>query len=70
MLYQQIAMNKRRTIYVMAGFTLLVALIGAAVGRLFAGSAAGGVVIALIIALIYTSVMIGQSTDVVMRMNN
>lgn len=70
MLYQQIAMNKRRTVYVMTGFTLLVALIGAAVGRLFAGSAAGGVVIALIIALIYTSVMIGQSTDVVMRMNN
>ena len=70
MLYQQIAMNKRRTIYVMIGFTLLVALIGAAVGRLFAGTAAGGVIIALVIALIYVSVMVGQSTDVVMNMNN
>lgn len=70
MLYQQIAMNKRRTIYVMAGFTLLVALIGAAIGQLFANSATGGVIIALVIALIYASVMIGQSTDVVMNMNN
>ncbi|QLL69331.1 zinc metalloprotease HtpX [Lactobacillus sp. 3B(2020)] len=70
MLYQQIAMNKRRTIYVMAGFTFLVSLIGAAVGRLFAGSTVGGVIIALIITLIYVSVMVGQSTDVVMSMNN
>lgn len=70
MLYQQIAQNKRRTIYVMAGFTLLVALIGAALGYLFAGTATGGVIIALIITLIYISVMVGQSTDVVMNMNH
>jgi len=70
MLYQQIAQNKRRTIYVMAGFTLLVALIGAALGYLFAGTAVGGIVIALVIALIYISVMVGQSTDVVMNMNH
>lgn len=70
MLYQQIAQNKRRTIYVMVGFTLLVALIGAALGYLFAGTAMGGVIIALIITLIYISVMVGQSTDVVMNMNH
>lgn len=70
MLYQQIARNKRMTIIVMAGFTALVALVGAAVGYLFAGTALGGVVIALVIALIYISVMVGQSTDVVMRMNH
>lgn len=70
MLYQQIAQNKRRTIYVMAGFFILTALVGAAIGYLFAGSAVGGVIIALIIALLYSAVMIGQSTDVVMRMNN
>ncbi|WP_251548092.1 zinc metalloprotease HtpX [Limosilactobacillus caecicola] len=70
MLYQQIARNKRMTVVVMAGFSLLVALVGAAVGYLFAGSAVGGIVIALVLALIYISVMVGQSTDVVMRMNN
>ena len=67
MLYQQIAKNKRRTILVMAGFVFLVALIGAAVGYLFAGTAIGGVIIALVIAVIYVSIMVGQSTDVVDR---
>ena len=70
MLYQQIAQNKRKTVLVMVGFFLLVALIGAAIGYLFAGSAVGGIIIAGIIALIYMSVIIGQSTDVVMNMNN
>lgn len=70
MLYQQIAQNKRKTVLVMFGFTLLVALVGAAVGYWWAGSAVGGIIIALVVALIYISVMVGQSTDVVMRMNN
>lgn len=70
MLYQQIASNKRKTVLVMFGFTLLVALVGAAVGYYWAGSAMGGVIIALVVALVYISVMVGQSTDVVMRMNN
>lgn len=70
MLYQQINRNKRMTVVVMAAFSALVALVGAAVGYLFADSAAGGVIIALVIALIYVSVMVGQSTEVVMRMNN
>lgn len=70
MLYQQIARNKRKTIVVMFGFFILVALTGAAVGYLFAGSTVGGIVIAAVIALIYMVVIIGQSTDVVMNMNN
>ena len=70
MLYQQIARNKRKTILVMFGFFLLVALIGAAIGYLFARSAVSGIIIAGIIAVIYMAVMIGQSTDVVMNMNN
>lgn len=70
MLYQQIAQNKRKTVLVMAGFFLLVALIGAVIGYLFARSAVGGVIIAGVIALVYMAVIIGQSTDVVMNMNN
>lgn len=70
MLYQQINMNKRRTVYVVFGFCLLVALVGAAVGYWLAGSTVVGIIMALVIALIYASVMIGQSTDVVMNMNH
>ena len=70
MLYQQIAKNKRKTIFVVAGFLILVALIGAAIGYLFAGTAVGGIIIAGVLAVIYMSVMVSQSTDVVMNMNN
>jgi heat shock protein HtpX len=70
LLYQQIAKNKRKTIVVLAGFFLLIALVGAAFGRLFAGTAFGGVIFALILTLIYVVVIWGQSTDVVMNMNH
>ena len=70
MLYQQIAKNKRKTVFVLAGFLILVDLIGAAIGYLFAGTAVGGIIIAGVLAVIYMSVMVSQSTDVVMNMNN
>lgn len=70
MLYQQIAKNKRRTVMLLVGFLVLVALIGAAVGYLFAGTAIGGIIIAGVLAAIYMSVMVSQSTEVVMNMNN
>ena len=55
---------------VLAGFFLLIALVGAAFGRLFAGTTVGGVIFALILTLIYVVVIWGQSTDVVMNMNH
>ena len=70
MLYQQIARNKRKTVLVVAVFFLLLALVGAAIGYVFARTAVGGVIIAAILALIYLSVVGGQSADMVMRMNN
>ena len=70
MLYQQMAKNKRKTVFVLAGFLILVALIGAAIGYLFAGTAVGGIIIAGVLAVIYMSVIVSQSTDVVMNMNN
>ena len=70
MLYQQIAKNKRKTVFVLAGFLILVALIGAAIGYLSAGTAVGGIIIAGVLAVIYMSVIVSQSTDVVMNMNN
>lgn len=70
MLYQQIARNKRKTVLVVAVFFLLLALIGAAVGYLFARTAVGGIIVAAILALIYLSMVGGQSADMVMRMNH
>ncbi len=54
----------------MAAFFLLVALVGAALGYWFNGSAVFGIFIAAVIALIYISVMVGRSTEVVMNMNH
>lgn len=70
MLYDQIAMNKRRTGYVMFGFGLLVLLIGAALGYLFWNNWQSGAVIALVVAVVYMLIMISQSTNVVMSMNH
>lgn len=70
MLYQQIARNKRRTVYVMIGFVLLVLLIGAAVGYVFFDSYVAGVLMAVVIGGIYMALMISQSTSVVMGMNH
>lgn len=70
MLYQQITSNKRKTVVVVFGFLMLVALIGAAIGYAFAGSATMGVVFAIVLGFVYMFVMLGQSTDVVMNMNN
>ncbi|KRM08964.1 zinc metalloprotease HtpX [Paucilactobacillus suebicus] len=70
MLYQQIAQNKRRTIYVMIGFLLLVTAIGAAIGYVFYDSSILGIIMAVVIGGIYMLIMISQSTSVVMSMNH
>src|SRR5699024_12756832 len=70
MLYQQIAKNKRKTVLVMAGFVFLAGLIGAAIGYAFMGSAQTGIIIAVVVGIVYMFVILGQSTDVVMSMNN
>lgn len=70
MLFQQIARNKRRTVYVMIGFSFLVLLIGGALGYFFYDSAISGLILAAVVAAIYMGMMISQSTSVVMRMNH
>ncbi|GLB47216.1 protease HtpX [Philodulcilactobacillus myokoensis] len=70
MLFDQIAMNKRRTIYLIIAFILLLALIGMAVGYAFFRSAMIGFILALGIGLIYAVIMINQSINVVMQMNH
>ena len=70
MLYQQIRNNKIKTFGVMFFFMLLVTCVGAAVGYIFMGSTRGGILLAVILGLVYMFVMMGQSTAVVMQMNN
>ncbi|MDV7719131.1 zinc metalloprotease HtpX [Pediococcus ethanolidurans] len=70
MLFQQITRNKRRTVYVMIGFSFLVLLIGGALGYFFYDSAISGLILAAVVAAIYMGMMISQSTSVVMRMNH
>ena len=70
MLYEQIARNKRRTIYVLTGFVILVLAIGAAIGYVFFNSYVAGLVLALVFAGVYAAIMIGNSTNIVMSMNH
>ncbi|GAX05258.1 heat-shock protein HtpX [Secundilactobacillus pentosiphilus] len=70
MLYDQIARNKRRTIYVLIGFVILVLAIGAAIGYVFFDSYVGGLILALVFAGVYGAIMIGNSTNIVMSMNH
>lgn len=69
MLKQQIASNKRRTIFLLVFFFSLLSAIGAAIGYLMIGNTGFGLAIALIIGIIYAASMIFQSTQVVMSMN-
>jgi len=70
MLFEQIARNKRHTVYVMAAFVILLAVIGLAVGYVFFNSSLAGLLVALIAAAFYMVLMISQSTDIVMNMNH
>lgn len=70
MLYQQIAQNKRKTVFVMIGFLLLITIIGAAIGYVFFNSSVAGMIMAVLIGAVYMLIMLSQSTDVVMSMNN
>ena len=70
MLYQQIAQNKRKTIYVLIGFYVLVGLMGAALGYFCYGRATIGIAIAIGVGLFYMIMTLTQSTSIVMSMNN
>lgn len=70
MLYQQIAQNKRKTIYVLIGFYVLVGLMGAALGYFCYGRAMIGIAIAIGVGLFYMIMTLTQSTSIVMSMNN
>lgn len=70
MLFQQIAQNKRKTIYVLIGFMGLVGIMGAALGYFCYGRPSMGIMIAIVVGLFYMITILSQSTRIVMNMNN
>lgn len=70
MLFQQIAQNKRKTIYVLIGFMGLVGIMGAALGYFCYGRPSMGIMIAIVVGLFYMITTLSQSTRIVMNMNN
>lgn len=70
MLFEQIAQNKRKTIWVMFWFVALVAVLGAAVGYLVVASWQFGVVVAVVVGGFYSLIMLGQGVDIAMSLNH
>lgn len=70
MLFDQIQANKRKTWVLLIAFFLLLMVVGAAVGYYFFGSMQAGAALIGLIGGVYALVMVMQSTDVVMSMNN
>lgn len=70
MLYDQIKKNKRRTILVVFLYIILFLLIGAAAGYYLGVDPRVSIIGAGVFAVIYTFIMMSNSTSVVMYMNN
>ena len=70
MLYNQIKSNKRKTILVVTLYFILFLLVGAGAGYYLMHDPIIGTIAATAFGAIYILIMIRQSTDVVMSMNN
>ena len=70
MLYNQIKSNKRKTILVVTLYFILFLLVGAGAGYYLIHDPIIGTIAATAFGTIYILIMIRQSTDVVMSMNN
>lgn len=69
MIYQQIDRNKRKTYLIFFIFFLLLAALGSFIGAYFFDNIYSGIIIALVIAIVYTLITYFQSTSIVMQMN-
>ncbi|MBC1435579.1 zinc metalloprotease HtpX [Listeria rocourtiae] len=69
MLFEQIAANKRKTVFIVLGFFIFVMLVGCAIGILVYNNYLNGLIMAAVIGAIYITIMIFSSSKVVMTMN-
>lgn len=70
MLFQQIANNKRKTVGIMILFVIILALVGAGLGYLFADRPGVGIVIALVFSAIYMLIVLPNPANMVMSLNH
>ncbi|MBM7599620.1 heat shock protein HtpX [Virgibacillus halotolerans] len=68
MLYQQILQNKRKTVLLVTIFSVIVLVIGWAIGYLFNGAPISGIIITLIILAFYVPITYMTANSQVLRM--
>ncbi|ADH97949.1 zinc metalloprotease HtpX [Salisediminibacterium selenitireducens] len=70
LLYEQIQKNKRKTVLIVFVFILFLLAVGAAFSYINSGEPFSGMIITVIIAAIYVTIVLSSSTSMVMRMNH
>ncbi|HAA8711764.1 TPA_asm: zinc metalloprotease HtpX, partial [Listeria monocytogenes] len=70
MLFEQIAANKRKTIFIILGFFIFVLMVGAAIGIIVWNNYLNGLILAAVIGAFYILIMVMSSSSVVMAMNH
>lgn len=69
MLFEQIAANKRKTVFIVIGFFIFVLMVGAAIGIIVWNNYLNGLILAAVIGAFYILIMVMTSSSVVMAMN-
>ena len=70
MLYQQIARNKRKSIFMMIIFVIILTLVGAGFGYMFGNEPVMGIGIALVGSLLYLFIVMQNPANMVMSLNH
>jgi len=69
-LYEQIRKNKIKTVFIVAGFVLLVLGVGVVISYLNYGDPLPGLIFTPVFSLFYIGIVIMSSTNIVMKMNH
>ncbi|HHQ0079586.1 TPA: zinc metalloprotease HtpX, partial [Listeria monocytogenes] len=62
MLFEQIAANKRKTIFIILGFFIFVLMVGAAIGIIVWNNYLNGLILAAVIGAFYILIMVMSSS--------
>ncbi|WP_233254268.1 zinc metalloprotease HtpX [Salipaludibacillus keqinensis] len=70
MLYEQIQKNKTKTVFIVIVFIAFLLAVGAAFSYVMYGDFVMGMVLSSLLSIVYVSIILASSTNVVMRMNH
>ncbi|WP_280771904.1 zinc metalloprotease HtpX [Salipaludibacillus daqingensis] len=70
LLYEQIQRNKTKTVFIVTFFVAFVLAVGAAFSYAMYGDFIIGMILATLISIVYVSIILASSTNVVMKMNH